>query len=424
MLKHLISGAACCCLFISAQTTAQPRSGDVAGLDVGSVDDPSLVSLVRETLAVHPQVLAAAAGLDASQALELAASRPVFNPELDVNFESSDTSDRVLALSQTLDWAGQRGARTEVADWEREVAEQTLAAERRDIAVELLATLAEYWTARELDALGILRLDLMQRFSGVAQQRRQAGDLTQVDLNVANLAYSQAQIDRASAAAALAETEQLLRALAPPGAAGSWPRLPDELAAVRLTESDVVELVAAVPEVRIQQNELSAADAMVTLRDRERRANPRLSLLGGQEEGESLIGLSVSVPLNVRNRFLHEVSAARATRQQADREVDNVTIRARARLLAATQRYALTRDAWSQWLATGEPNLAQQTELLERMWRAGELDVTEYLVQLNQTLDTQASALELNRQLWLAWFEWLAAAGQVGAWLGLPVEAL
>ena len=423
MFKHLILGAACCSV-LSAPTVAQSRFGDAVRLDLGSADDPALIDLVRETLSYHPQVLAAEAGIVTGEALEQAASRPVFNPEIGVDFESADTDDRVLALSQTLDIAGRRSARRSVASSERQVAELELAAERRDLTLELLSTLAEYWTARELDALGVLRIDLMQRFAEVAQQRQQAGDLTQVALNVANLAYSQARIERTGSAAALAETEQLLGALTPQGSPSGWPQLPRELAAIELSEGDFLDLAAAVPEVRIQRERLAAAEAAVTLRDRERRANPTLSLMGGEEENESLIGLSFSMPLNVRNRFQYEVSAARAVKLQAERELDNVTIRAQARLQAATRRYALTRDAWRQWLETGAPNLAEQTALIERLWRAGELEVTDYLVQLDQTLDTQASALELERRLWFAWFEWLAAAGELGTWLGLPIETL
>ena len=420
-MKYLIRAAASGCFLLGASAIAQPPL-PASGVAIGVVQDAALTDLIGAALAEHPQVLAAEAGVDAGKALQQAASRPVFNPELDIGFESSDTNDRLIGVSQTLDIGRQRSARRAVAGGELQVAERQLAGARQELAVELLAALAEYWTARELDALGVLRLDLMQRFADVAQQRQQAGDLTQVDLNVANLARSQARIERAGASAALAEADQMLRAFASSVSAGNWPRPPTELPVLRLSEDDLDELINAVPEVRIQRDQLAVAEATVTLRERERRATPTLSVVGGEEEDESLVGLSVSVPLNVRNRFMYEVSAARASRLQIERELDNITLRARARVQGATQRYVLTREAWREWLETGAPNLAEQTELLERLWRAGELDLTEYLVQLDQTLDTQASALELQRELWLAWFEWLAAAGEVGAWLGLPVE--
>jgi cobalt-zinc-cadmium efflux system outer membrane protein len=416
-------GAAYAFVVLTASVAAQPTGSPGLIRGLAPLDDPALVGLVRETLERHPEVLAAEAGVSASEALQQAASRPLFNPEIGVDFENADTSDRVLALSQTLDVARQGNARTEVARSERQVAEQELAAARQGLTVELLSALADYWTTRELDALALLRVELMQRFAEVARQRQRAGDLNQVDFNVANLAYSQARIEWAGVAAALAETEEGLRALSTTGISATWPRLPADFAAIELSEGETSRLVTAVPAVQILRERLAVTDAAVTLRDRERRANPTLSLFGGEEEDESLIGLSFSIPLNIRNRFQHEVAAARATRVQAERELDNVTIRARANLEAATQRYALIREAWEQWLMTGAPNLAEQTDLLDRLWRAGELGVTDYLVQLDQTLDTQASALELQRRLWLAWFDWLAAAGQVGPWLGLPIES-
>ena len=128
------------------------------------------------------------------------------------------------------------------------------------------------------------------------------------------------------------------------------------------------------------------------------------------------------MPLNIRNRFTYEVAAAKAEHTLAQRLAENIELRARRRLLAANERHRLTRDAWQSWLRTGEPNLGQQADLLERLVLAGELSTTDYLVQLNQTLDTAASALELRRQHWLAWFEWLASTGQVDVWLGFRTE--
>jgi cobalt-zinc-cadmium efflux system outer membrane protein len=59
---------------------------------------------------------------------------------------------------------------------------------------------------------------------------------------------------------------------------------------------------------------------------------------------------------------------------------------------------------------------------LWRLWEAGELSTTEFLVQLRQTLDTRESALELRETLWRAWLEWLIASGQIESWLGTRTE--
>ena len=163
---------------------------------------------------------------------------------------------------------------------------------------------------------------------------------------------------------------------------------------------------------------MESADALVELRRREKRPDPTLSLAGGEENGEGLIGLTLSMPLFVRNRFNYEVTAALAERSQAQQIADDVLQRAHARLVSAAERYDLSRGAWGDWASTGQTSLARQTDQLQRLWEAGELSTTDYLVQLTATLDVQENALDLREALWRAWFEWLWASGQVDAWLG------
>ncbi|WP_297529197.1 TolC family protein, partial [Thiohalobacter sp.] len=174
------------------------------------------------------------------------------------------------------------------------------------------------------------------------------------------------------------------------------------------------------PLLRRALAEAAVAEARVGEAQAERRPDPTLSLRGGRETDERLVGLAVSIPLFVRNDFSAEVTAAQAEAARAQAERDRLRRRALARLEAATVRYRLTREALNNWRGQGRQSLEDRTHLLGRLWRAGEIGATEYLVQLQQTLDTRAAALELEREAWQAWVEWLDAAGQASAWLGLP----
>jgi len=404
-----------------AQEPRDPaREAPSARLEVAA---PELGRLIETALREHPRVLAAEAELERERALARAASRPIFNPELELDVASSDTDDTLLRVTQTLDVAGVRGARGRAADARVGAGVEQLALTRRDLAVEVLSTLGAYWTANELAALAERRLELLQRVADIAEQRARVGDATQADVNLAYLARVQATMDGARAAADFAAAEMVLQALVSEPR-GGWPGLPTELPRIDVDSAALRRLVTAVPEVRLRRLAVEVADADVALRERERRPAPSVSLVGGEEDDESLIGLGFSMPLNVRNRYTAEVDAARAERVRAEREVDETMLRAVAAAEAATVRYASVRDAWMAWLDTGVVNLAQQTDLLDRLWRSGELSLTDYLVQVNQMLDTQRSAVELRRELWDAWFAWLAATGQTGAWLGLPIEAV
>ncbi len=380
--------------------------------------DPELIRFVQTVVETNPRVQAARAALDASGSFRDAASRPLYNPQLSLDAENADIDTRTLGISQTLDWGGKRKARTAVAESDRLVVEAEYVAARWAVIVELLDGLAQHQTGAERDALAESRRKLMQDFADLAQRRFDAGDLNQVEFALAKLASTDARIKKATAGAGLAEARQAVRNLTPRLPVTQWPTLPATMPVLPQTASDPQALVLALPEVLAVRRQVESADALVELRRRERRPDPTISLAGGRADGENLVGLNVSVPLFIRNRFKYEVNAALAESAQAQQVADDVMQRAHARLISAAERYELSRGAWGDWELTGQTSLTNQTEQLQKLWQSGEFSTTDYLVQLRQTIDVQESALDLRKALWRAWFEWLWASGQVDAWLG------
>ena len=83
------------------------------------------------------------------------------------------------------------------------------------------------------------------------------------------------------------------------------------------------------------------------------------------------------------------------------------------------RRYEALRTSQVLWQKDGEDALAQQTDLLERRLRGGDIGAVEYLIQLQQIYDAQNSSIELQGQAWTAWFQLLEAAGVVEKWIGM-----
>ena len=385
---------------------------------VSATDQPTLTTLVRTVLDNTPRVLAARSALDAAQARETAANQPLYNPDLDIEFEDAGDVTKTLELSQSIDWSDKREARTRVAALERERVTTELAGIRQEVAIELLTALANYHTAGELTALAEQRRTLMQRFLSLTEQRRQAGDSGQVELDLARLAYTEANLQLARLAGAQAHAEQALTVIANTGQRG-WPLLPPFPSSSLLDTTDIDSLIEQLPALRVARTQIATARAAVDLRRRERRADPTIGLRGGREASDNLIGLTLSIPLFVRNNFSAEVDAANAEAIQIEQSAQNTYRTSRARLISTARRFELSRQAWDDWQQTGQTSLESQTQLLERLWRAGELSTSDYLVQLKQTLDTRTAAVELRGSLWQAWFEWLAASGKTESWLGL-----
>lgn len=376
-----------------------------------------LAEFVRAVVDSNPAVNAARAALDASAALEAAASRPLYNPQLQLNAEDADTKTRALGISQTIDWGGKRRARLSVAEAERHSAGAEFKSVRWQVTVELLSALASYQTESDRSALNTVRVAAMRDFANLSQRRFDAGDISQIDLDLALLAHAEARMQQATAAANVAQSKQGVSSLVTGIPESRWPVLGTKPFPAEVSGADDHTLVMALPHVRVVSFQAEAARARIDLRERERRLDPTLTIRGGREEDETLVGVNVTIPLRVRNNLRNEVIAASAEYRQAQQLLSDVSRRAYARLLGARDRFQISQNAWQDWTRTGDVSLQSQSELLQRLWRAGELSPTEYLVQLKQTLDTSESALELRGILWNARFEWMIASGRIETWL-------
>lgn len=377
-----------------------------------------LTNFVETSLKNNAQVKAGVLAVSASQSLEAAASRPLYTPELELSTQNATDNTHTVGLSQTFDWAGKRSARTKVASAKTRSVIAEYQQIKQSFTIELLESLADRQTGKERAALAIERVRLMNTFLELTQKRFDAGDLSLVESNFAKLVYADARMQRATALSDAAEAEQNLIALSNYDLNASVPVLDTKLPEKR-TLQNVQQYITALPEVQIAQYQVEMAKATALLRTRETRVDPTVSVVGGEEGDDSLFGLTLSIPIPIRNRFSNEVEAANNQYLQEQQILINVQRRATARLKSAFARYNIACDAWQDWRTVGQSSLSQQNALLQRLWESGELSTTDFIVQTSQTIDSQDNALSLRRSLWRAWFEWLDASGQINVWLSL-----
>lgn len=383
---------------------------------------PQLGRWVEAALNNHPGYQAAQAAAQAAGARLRAADQPLFNPELALEYENTDVSTYTGGIAQTLDWSDKRGARRGLAEFQRQAAQARWRLQRQALSIEILQVLSDWQTADALLAIGERRKTLVGRFAELAERRFQAGDLGEVERDLAYLAAAEADFQLAAASEQkIAATQAITRLTGTAG--GDWPRLTESLPALEVTVEAQARLLDAHPESALAQAQVMAARAQIKLRQRDTRPDPTVGLRLGAEGSETLTGLSVSVPLFVRNTFRAEVDVANAELIQAEREAAAGRRALQAGLATTAQVYRLSRAAWQKWAAAGAPRLGARAELLARLWQAGELATTDYLVQLNQSLDTEVTAAEQRGRMWRAWVAWLGASAQVHQWLGLSGES-
>ncbi len=399
-LKHLFLAGLLACLVLPTWAAPPPTS-------------PAIDDLLQQVWESHPGIQAAQSAIDAARARGAAAGKPIYNPELEVDAERTAVNTISVGINQTIDWGDKRGAQRQMGNSEVHIAQAELASLHQQVASEVLTALASYQSAQEQRQLARRYSELMGQLVETTEQRYAAGDLGQLDVALARVAYSESRMQVARREAEVA-TQQASLVAASSLSLSQWPSLPSPPPAPP-AEPQRDALLARLPQLIAQQARIANARGGIELARASRSADPTFGLRGGAEENDLLLGLNFSIPLNVRNNFTAEVTAASQQAVQEEKILLDLHRLAASRFNGSLSVYRLTHRAWRQWQDAGQGNLTQQLNLVQRIWEAGELSTTNYLLQTGQNINTQITAAELKGDLRLAWVEWLRASGQIGA---------
>ena len=393
--------------------------------DPSSPSDASLAALrgaVRDAWARHPAAEVTEQTLAAAEARAVASSRPLYNPDLELAYDDEGPEQTATAgMALTLDLSGKRRARTDAGQADLVLAEAEAALRRSGFAQKWLQAWTEHGIARERVQIGEERLALMQRFAGLAERQLTVGDISSLERDLALLARDEAQAEQATLLADAASATEAYRAV------GGDPSLRTDIAALGVPAAwtaDPSWHVAAAPEGRIAAAAAASAATRIAIAERDRRPDPTVSLYGGRKdlgtgsETESVVGLAVSVPLFVRNNHSAELAAARADASAATAEQRRADLELRARAERTAATFTAVRDAWTRWSKSSGTDVTTRADLLERLWRAGEISTADYLIQLKQSLDTALAGADLRGRLWRSYVDALYSTGQLDAWVG------
>lgn len=391
----------------------------------GQAEPVALKTYLDLALQTHPELQAADATVEAARAKAVSLSQPLYNPEIDVEGQRGQTEAYAVGVSQTLDLSGKRSART--ASGER-LLNQAIAereALRQRIATDILQAVAALQARRITASLAEQRTTLLQRFADVAEQKFRAGDIGELDRDLALLAHAESIALNSRAELDLLKAQQILDA-ATRNPALQPPALPDVLPDVSRRNpnpSSYEHLAETLPAVRAALAKRDAAVAEIQVARSQARPDPTVSLRAGREQDrdgsnrEPLAGIQISIPLLIRNNYRTDTQAASAEASSARIDAEAAYRLALQQMNATSSQYARSYGAWRRWHALSTARIDTDVELLERVWRVREITTAEYVLQLKQLLDGRAAGEELRLQAWQAWFEWLSASGQSQSWL-------
>jgi len=382
--------AARCCAALLIFCATPAAAGEVV-LDLRAALD--------RAAARAPEAIAARGRVGEAEATRVAASvRFPDNLELAVaggpRRGAATTTDLSVELGQRVALGGRRGARRAIAD--ATVAEARASAAAAVRAVELGAALAFYRALHAERVVDVARRgeELAARAAAVAARRRTAGDITDLDADLARAAAGRA---RAAVRAAEAARAVAVGELATVVAAA-----PDDVLVLRgdlgaaqaLTLGALEPATAARPDLRAlaAEGEVAAAER----RHADALAWPELGLSIGydREEDATILraGLALSLPVWERGQGVRAEARARAARVAAEHEA---AWRAASRQVRdAFAAYESAREAVLAFEADVVPVLDESDALLARSVDAGTVAVADYLVARQELLDGRREYLD------------------------------
>lgn len=362
----------------------------------------------------HPDVLAAREQWLGSNASAEAAEQPLYNPELSTDLERiGEENNYRVGVQQTIDWWDRRGARQQQAGFMRTAAEALYRQQVLDKTAEALVALVEWRSASRAATIVAGQKKQLDTLLELVEKRRRAGDLGSIDAELTFLSLSQQLAQVAEVEAALQKAEARVRELLPqwtPERGGIpedfWPSQPG---------SATVQELLRHPAVASAQARWQALKEEAEATRRAARAEPTIGLNAGRDTGENVVGLTLSIPLNVRNNFSFETRVAERTALEAEARFQAVYRKQRFDWQAAQAAWQRYEQQYRRWQDVVLGRVERSAELLERQWRSGDLSTTDYLLALNQRAESLLAGIELEKQARLTLTDVLLQSGRLAA---------
>lgn len=374
-----------------------------------------VLSLARERA---PEIAAARAELQASQAVKVGARvSPVLNPYLEViadrGMRTGVTRDVTLVaqLHTPLEVAGQRGRRIAEADSYIQWSTASFAQTRAQVAGVAVRSFGECvsWTARYETLSELLASAATE--AGVMLARRDAGDATQRDAQLAELERARIAVQleetKASLASALSELTRLTGyRFGPPSTAHLFP--PVQLSA---PPSNFARNAPAVQSFEAESRFHTRAEERL---NRERIPPVTVILQGGRgdlAETRLGVGLAWNFPISRYNQGERARARAESDRARVTAGAQRASI---AHRLGAIEEEAMyLRAAIERLDHEAIPAASLATESATSMQLAGKTDLLSVVVARRDLYVLRLRRLEIAERAWALLGEWVELTGRL-----------
>ncbi len=363
-----------------------------------------------------PQIEAARERMNAEAFNRDALRAPLYNPSISAQLENDDTTNFQFGINQTLDLSGKRKTRQQLGTAQYKLAGFSFDVELQSYLGNVLTALAGFEAAARQKDLALAHSENLKTLSILTKRRLENGDLGSVDGALANYALSAALPELADAENAYITAEATLKTLL-----GDQYRrfviLPGDASWRDSGLVDTKSLVEENPRVVQALQQFQVAKAEVNVAKRNRRADPTVGVIAGRDEGASLVGLNVSVPLNIRNSYKAPVKANARKANAAEFNYQQVQRSTLAELEGALATWRANSAQLTRYKRLISSQENEGLSLLKAQWAAGDLSTADYVQALSRWQESVAAGIQLQRMQRQSLIAWLSSSGQITDWL-------
>ncbi|GAC29799.1 efflux family outer membrane protein [Glaciecola pallidula DSM 14239 = ACAM 615] len=360
----------------------------------------------------HPDIVAARETMNAIFSMALGNKQPLYNPELQTGYErEGDANNFTIGINQKIDWWNKRETKAQIADFSLTQASKHFNYLVQEKTAQALQALVTWQATKKQSVVALEQEKQLGTILDLVTKRQQSGDLGQIDAELTFLSLTQILNVTAKTQVQLKQAQAQVKELLQ-----DWTPDTVVLPAQGLTFSNYesspqwLEQHPLVVEAKVQW-QISKGDAQLAILNT--KAEPTIGVNAGKTARENTLGLTFSMPLNIRQDFSAQAKAANQQSIAAEANFRSVFRKQKYAIQAAADTLMVYQQNYQRWQKLMEGRGERSGDLLHKQWQSGDLSTTEYLLALQQRAEGLNAGIELQSQYHLSQIEWLLQVGQV-----------
>jgi outer membrane protein TolC len=384
----------------------------VVSFSAASYGKEKNISWLDSQINKDPEVIAAKELLNASSHRANGLTQAVYNPELEASYEKEGDFDNYsIGISQTIDFWDKQSANKSIGEIDVYVNQQQLLSLLDSKKANALTALVNWQAAKEAAQLLSEREEQLQTLVGIVEDKRKAGLLEPLDAELVYLNLSQIFSEISESQITLKNAEVKVQELLP-----DWTPNTANLSSFTFgvtSYSFKSQWVENHPKVKLARAKWKGQQSKAQLTTMESKANPTIGVSAGKSGDEDLIGVTFSIPLNIRNNYSDTVKAAYSEAIAAEANFRSVYRKQSFEAKANYESLNVSKKYFEQWRKLTEGRLESSANLLNKRWEAGDINTSDYLLVLNQRAEGLHAGIRLENQFKLAEISFVLSMGQL-----------